>query len=85
MIWTERSCIVLGPDDQEGGVYVWWNDDADAEAMAVGGRVVQLNSDPEHLFSDFRPGATGRAAEAAEQYRRDVGAADTIARMAQHM
>jgi hypothetical protein len=53
MIFSDQACIVLGPDGAEGGVYLAWCDAADDEARALRGRVVQLNSEPEHVFADF--------------------------------
>jgi hypothetical protein len=55
MILSDQACVVLGPGDEELGWFDPWSDEADDLARARRGYVVQANSEPAHLFADFRP------------------------------
>jgi hypothetical protein len=54
VIFPENACIVIDSDGHPGEVYLEWCDEADAEAIRVRGYVAQLDSEPLHIFADFR-------------------------------
>jgi hypothetical protein len=54
MILSDQACVVLGWDGSEHGWYDPWSEETDEEAKAIGGYVVQANSEPAHIFADFR-------------------------------
>jgi hypothetical protein len=63
VIFPENACIVIDSDGHPGEVYLEWCDEADAEAIRVRGYVAQLDSEPLHIFADFRDHVTVRDPE----------------------
>jgi hypothetical protein len=54
VIFTDQHCIVLDAAGLETGTIGEFSDEIETFARAIGGYVVQVNSEPEHVFADFR-------------------------------
>lgn len=54
MIFSDQACMVLDALGDETGIMGEFSDEIEDAARKIRGYVVQINSEPEHIFADFR-------------------------------